>query len=71
MTQSENKEIDFSVVIAAWNGVSLLHDCLLSLEKQIEKGGAEVIVVRYGGLPGMLSVRGATAKNFSCRFRYC
>ncbi len=45
MTQSENKEIDFSVVIAAWNGVSLLHDCLLSLEKQIEKGGAEVIVV--------------------------
>ena len=45
MTQSENKQIDFSVVIAAWNGVSLLHDCLLSLEKQIEKGGAEVIVV--------------------------
>jgi glycosyltransferase involved in cell wall biosynthesis len=45
MTQSENKQIGFSVVIAAWNGVSLLRDCLLSLEKQIEKGGAEVIVV--------------------------
>ncbi len=45
MTQSENKQIDFSVVIAAWNGASLLRDCLVSLEKQIEKGGAEVIVV--------------------------
>lgn len=46
MTQSENKQIEFSVVIAAWNGVSLLSDCLSSLEKQIEKGGAaEVIVV--------------------------
>jgi len=45
MTQSENKQIELSIVIAAWNGVSLLRDCLLSLEKQIEKGGAEVIVV--------------------------
>jgi glycosyltransferase involved in cell wall biosynthesis len=45
MTQSDDKQIDFSVVIAAWNGVSLLRDCLLSLEKQIETGGTEVIVV--------------------------
>ena len=45
MTQSENKQIELSVVIAAWNGASLLRDCLLSLEKQIETGGAEVIVV--------------------------
>lgn len=40
---TENKEPKLSIVIAAWNDVSLLRECLSSLENQIEN--AEVIVV--------------------------
>ncbi len=45
MKQSKKKQIELSIVIAAWNGASILGDCLLSLEKQIEACGAEVLVV--------------------------
>ncbi|CAN5643442.1 hypothetical protein BH18ACI1_BH18ACI1_13510 [soil metagenome] len=45
MTFSENKQVKLSIVIAAWNGISALRECLSSLEKQIETTDTEVIVV--------------------------
>jgi GT2 family glycosyltransferase len=45
MTQVENKQVRLSVIVAAWNGISLLRECLSSLEKQAKETEAEVIVV--------------------------
>jgi len=41
----ENEEIQLSIVIAAWNGVSSLRRCLASLEKQTDRTETEIIVV--------------------------
>jgi GT2 family glycosyltransferase len=43
--EPENQAVQLSIVIAAWNGVSSLRQCLASLEKQTEKTATEVIVV--------------------------
>jgi GT2 family glycosyltransferase len=45
MSNSPNKQIQLSVVIAAWNGISLLRQCLESLEKQTDLKETEIIVV--------------------------
>ena len=45
MTLSGNKKIKLSVVIAAWNGIHALEECLASLEKQVTELDTEVIVV--------------------------
>lgn len=45
MNAPENEEIKLSIVIAAWNGVTPLRQCLASLEKQTDRIGSEVIVV--------------------------
>jgi glycosyltransferase involved in cell wall biosynthesis len=39
------KEIELSVIIAAWNGVWMLSECLESLNKQTDTNNIEVIVV--------------------------
>ena len=51
MNASENEEIKLSIVIAAWNGVTLLRQCLASLERQADKIGIEVIVVSNFPVP--------------------
>ncbi|MGI8470334.1 MAG: glycosyltransferase family 2 protein [Pyrinomonadaceae bacterium] len=45
MSFSENGQVKLSIVIAAWNGVEMLRECLISLENQIESANAEIIVV--------------------------
>ena len=44
MNVSENEQIKLSIVIAAWNGISSLRQCLESLEKQTDKAATETIV---------------------------
>jgi glycosyltransferase involved in cell wall biosynthesis len=41
----DNKKIELSIIIAAWNGDSMLSECLGSLNNQTEKNNAEIIVV--------------------------
>lgn len=45
MILSGDKQVRLSIVIAAWNGISSLRECLSSLESQIETAETEVIVV--------------------------
>lgn len=45
MTQSTDKKIKLSLIIAAWNGISHLTRCLSSLEDQLKNSAAEVIVI--------------------------
>ena len=41
----KREEINLSVVVASWNGTTLLKQCLESLEKQADKTADEIIVV--------------------------
>ena len=68
MKEPANQEIKLSIVVAAWNGASLLRQCLASLEKQTDKNKTEVIVVgnypisKNGfSLPGMFLTLPETA----------
>lgn len=45
MNVPEREEIELSIVIAAWNGISSLRQCLDSVEKQTDKDRTETIVV--------------------------
>jgi len=45
MIHLENRQIKLSIVIAAWNGIHALDQCLASLVKQIDERDTEVTVV--------------------------
>lgn len=45
MNRANHEPIRLSIVIAAWNGISSLRQCLASLEKQTDKAASETIVV--------------------------
>lgn len=51
MNESGVDQIRLSIVIAAWNGDSLLRQCLESVENQTDRAGTEVVVVSNFPVP--------------------